>query len=155
MHVVIREFEGHILNYIGDSIMVVFGAPQKLSNHENQAIKWSLEMKKQLKELNTQLDKNKLSRYWKNHGIDSITMRLGIHTGSVIAGNIGSTEMLQFSTIGDTVNVASRLEQANEEFKTEISFSHEIYTALEEHLFEKSSLSGEITLKGRATRTKV
>ena len=155
MHVVIRRFEGHILNYIGDSIMVVFGAPQKLSNHENQAIKCSLEMRKQLKELNTQWDKNKLSRYWKNHGIDSIKMRMGIHTGSVIAGNIGSPEMLQYSTIGDTVNVASRLEQANKEFNTEISFSHEIYTALEQQLFEKSNLSGEITLKGRATQTKV
>ena len=155
MHVVIREFEGHILNYIGDSIMVVFGAPQKLSNHENQAIKCSLEMKNQLKELNTQWDNNKLSRYWKNHGIDSIKMRIGIHTGSVIAGNIGSPEMIQYSTIGDTVNVASRLEQANKKFNTEISFSHEIYTALEEQLFEKSNLSGEITLKGRATQTKV
>tara|TARA_B000000532_G_C18848079_1_gene398193 strand:+ start:47 stop:1210 length:1164 start_codon:yes stop_codon:yes gene_type:complete len=155
MHEVIREFEGHILNYIGDSIMVVFGAPQKLNNHENQAVECSIKMKKQLKELNTQWDNNKLSRYWKNHGIDSIKMRIGIHTGSVIAGNIGSPEMLQYSTIGDTVNVASRLEQANKEFNTEISFSHEIYTALEEQLFEKSNLSGEITLKGRAVPTKV
>ena len=91
----------------------------------------------------------------KNHGIESIEARTGIHTGSVIAGNIGSPEMLQYSTIGDTVNVASRLEQANKEFNTEISFSHEIYTALEEQLFEKSNLSGEITLKGRAVPTKV
>tara|TARA_X000001036_G_scaffold436147_1_gene478727 strand:- start:440 stop:1747 length:1308 start_codon:yes stop_codon:yes gene_type:complete len=155
MHEVIREFEGHILNYIGDSIMVVFGAPQKLNNHENKAVECSLKMKNQLKELNTQWDNNKLSRYWKNHGIDSIKMRTGIHTGSVIAGNIGSPEMIQYSTIGDTVNVASRLEQANKKFNTEISFSHEIYTALEEQLFEKSNLSGEITLKGRATPTKV
>jgi len=106
-------------------------------------------------ELNSQWDENKLSTYWKNHGINTITMRTGIHTGSVIAGNIGSPEMLQYSTIGDTVNVASRIEQANKEFNTEISFSQEIYTALEEKLFGESKLSGEITLKGRTKPTKV
>ena len=112
MHEVIKEFDGHILNYIGDSIMVVFGAPEKLKNHENQAVNCSLKMKEKLKELNKKWDENETSRYWKNHGIDLITMRMGIHTGSVIAGNLGSTEMLQYSTIGDTVNVAARLEQS-------------------------------------------
>ena len=129
--------------------MVVFGAPQKLKDHENQAVN-CVKDEKAIRELN-QWEK-KLSRYWKNHGIND--MRTGIHTGSVIAGNIGSPEMLQYSTIGDTVNVASRIEQANKEFNTEISFSHEIYTALEEKLFGKSKLSGEITLKGRTKPTK-
>jgi len=155
MHEVIKEFNGHILNYIGDSIMVVFGAPEKLKNHENQAVKCSLKMKEKLKELNQKWDENETSRYWKNHDIDSITMRIGIHTGSVIAGNLGSQEMLQYSTIGDTVNVSARLEQANKDFNTEISFSHEIYTALTKDLYSQSSLSGEITLKGRMAPTKV
>jgi adenylate cyclase len=82
-------------------------------------------------------------------------MRIGIHTGTVIAGNVGSQEMMQYSTIGDTVNVAARLEQANKDFKTEISFSHEIYTALTKDLHAQAKLSGEITLKGRAVKTKV
>tara|TARA_B100001027_G_scaffold40696_1_gene25836 strand:+ start:165 stop:1475 length:1311 start_codon:yes stop_codon:yes gene_type:complete len=155
MHDVIKEFNGHILNYIGDSIMVVFGAPEKLKNHENKAVKCSLKMKEKLKELNRKWDEDETSRYWKNHNIDSITMRIGIHTGSVIAGNLGSQEMLQYSTIGDTVNVSARLEQANKDFNTEISFSHEIYTALTKELYDQSNLSGEITLKGRTTPTKV
>ena len=155
MHEVIKEFNGHILNYIGDSIMVVFGAPEKLKNHENQAVKCSLKMKEKLKELNHKWDEDETSRYWKNHDIESITMRIGIHTGSVIAGNLGSQEMLQYSAIGDTVNVSARLEQANKDFSTEISFSHEIYTALTKELYDQSSLSGEITLKGRTTPTKV
>ena len=155
MHEVIKEFNGHILNYIGDSIMVVFGAPEKLKNHENQAVKCSLKMKEKLIELNQKWDEDETSRYWKNHDIESITMRIGIHTGSVIAGNLGSQEMLQYSTIGDTVNVSARLEQANKDFNTEISFSHEIYTALTKELYDQSSLSGEITLKGRTTPTKV
>ena len=155
MHLVIKEYGGHILNYIGDSIMVVFGAPEKLKNHENQAVKCALKMKEKLNELNQEWDDNETSRYWKNHGIDSITMRTGVHTGSVIAGNVGSQEMLQYSTIGDTVNVAYRLEQANKEYNTDISFSHEIYTALTKELYDKAKLSGEIKLKGRGSSTKV
>ena len=63
--------------------------------------------------------------------------------------------MLQYTTIGDTVNVAARLEQANKEYGTDISFSSEIYTALTKELYEKAKLSGEIKLKGRGTSTKV
>ena len=129
MHEQIESFGGHILYYIGDSIMVVFGAPEKIKNHEDQAVRCAIKMNERLKKLNHEWDNNETSRYWKNHGIDSITMRTGIHTGGVIAGNVGSKEMLQYSTIGDTVNVASRLEQANKEFNTDISFSHEIYTS--------------------------
>jgi adenylate cyclase len=63
--------------------------------------------------------------------------------------------MLQYTTIGDTVNVAARLEQANKEYGTDISFSSEIHTALTKELYEKAKLSGEIMLKGRGTSTKV
>ena len=155
MHEAIKEFNGHTLNYIGDSVMVVFGAPVKLKGHENQAILCSLKMKDNLKKLNQEWDNKETSRYWKNHNIDLITMRIGVHTGTVIAGNVGSKEMMQYSTIGDTVNVAARLEQANKEFNTEISFSHEIYTALTKDLHNQAKLSGEITLKGRGAKTKV
>ncbi len=155
MHKVIREFNGQILNYIGDSIMVVFGAPNKVKGHENKAIECAIKMREKLKELNQSWDENDTSRYWKNHGIDSIKMRIGVHTGSVIAGNVGSVDMIQYSTIGDTVNVAARLERANKEFGTNILFGDEVYTSLTKKLHSQSTLSGEITLKGRAKPTKV
>ena len=155
MHDAIKEFDGHTLNYIGDSVMVVFGAPEKLNGHENQAVMCALSMREKLIELNQEWDNNDTSRYWKNHGIESIKMRIGMHAGSVIAGNVGSNELLQYSTIGDAVNVAARLEQANKEYKTDISFSHEIYTALTKELHDKAELSGEIKLKGRGSSTKV
>ena len=155
MHKVIRQFNGQILNYIGDSIMVVFGAPNKVEGHENKAIECAIKMREKLKELNQSWDENDTSRYWKNHGINSINMRIGIHTGSVIAGNVGSVDMIQYSTIGDTVNVAARLERANKEFGTNILFGDEVYTSLTKKLHSQSTLSGEITLKGRAKPTKV
>ena len=155
MHKVIREFNGQILNYIGDSIMVVFGAPNKLKGHENKAIECAIMMREKLDDLNQSWDENDTSRYWKNHGIQSIKMRIGVHTGSVIAGNVGSVDMIQYSTIGDTVNVAARLERANKDFGTNILFGHEVYTSLTKKLHSQSTLSGEVTLKGRAKPTKV
>ena len=154
MHDVIEKHNGQIINYIGDSVMVVFGAPQKLEDHEIISVKCAIEMREKLSELNARWDEIEFSRYWKNHGIDGITARTGIHTGSVIAGNIGSDRMLQYSTIGDTVNVASRLEQRNKEFGTSILFSQKIYTSLTKDLYDKSEYQGEISLKGRDTKTK-
>ena len=154
MHDVIEKHNGQIINYIGDSVMVVFGAPRKLEDHELLSVRCAIEMREKLNELNQKWDANEFSRYWKNHGIDSITARTGIHTGSVIAGNIGSNRMLQYSTIGDTVNVASRLEQRNKEFSTDILFSHEIYTSLTKDLYNQAKYQGEISLKGRDTKTR-
>jgi adenylate cyclase len=154
MHDVIEKYNGQIINYIGDSVMVVFGAPQKLEDHEILSVYCAIEMREKLNELNQRWDESEFSRYWKNHGIDAITARTGIHTGSVIAGNIGSDRMLQYSTIGDTVNVASRLEQRNKEFSTDILFSHEIYSSLTKDLYDKAKYQGEINLKGRDTKTR-
>lgn len=155
MHDVIEKHNGQILNYIGDSVMVVFGAPEKLEDHELLSVRCAIGMREQLNKLNQKWDENEFSRYWKNHEIDVITARTGIHTGSVIAGNIGSDRMLQYSTIGDTVNVASRLEQRNKEFSTNILFSHEIYTSLTKDLYNNAQYQGKINLKGRDNKTKV
>jgi len=155
MHNIIEEHNGHIVNYIGDSVMVVYGAPKKVEDHELLAVSSAIRMRERLNEMNEKWDNSEFSRYWKNNGINQIEARTGIHTGSVIVGNIGSNRMLQYSTIGDTVNVAARLEQANKDFQTEILFSHEIYTTLTKQLYSQAKLSGEITLKGRSTPTKV
>ena len=155
MHDVIEKHNGQIINYIGDSVMVVFGAPKKLEDHELLSVRCAIAMREKLSALNQKWDENQFSRYWKNHGIELITARTGIHTGSVIAGNIGSDRMLQYSTIGDTVNVASRLEQRNKEFSTDILLSHEIYTSLTKDLYDIAEYQGEISLKGRDTKTKV
>ena len=154
MHDVIEKFNGQIINYIGDCVMVVFGAPKKLEDHEILSVRCAIEMREKLNELNKFWDNSEFSRYWKNHGINKISARTGIHTGSVTAGNIGSNRMLQYSTIGDTVNVASRLEQNNKDFSTDILFSHEIYSSLTKDLYDQAKYQGEINLKGRNAKTK-
>ncbi len=155
MHDVIEKHGGQILNYIGDAIMVVFGAPNQLEDHEVKALECAIEMREALDRLNKDWDEREASRYWKNHGIERIIVRTGIHTGSVIAGNIGSERMLQYSTIGDVVNVAARLEQANKEFDTNICFSEEIFINLTKSLHDKANFVGEIKLKGRNAPSKV
>ena len=92
MHDVIEQHGGHILNYIGDCIMVVFGAPEEMDNHENQAIKCAMEMREKLVEMNLKWDESELSRYWSNHGIEKIIARTGVHTGSIIAGTLAASE---------------------------------------------------------------
>ena len=155
MHDVIEEYGGHIVSYIGDSVMVVFGAPKKVEDHELQAVRCAIGMRDKLKEMNKKWDDDEFSRYWKNNDINEIQARTGIHTGSVIAGNIGSERMLQYSTIGDVVNVAARLEQANKEFDTGILISQEIYTTLTKDLHSLCEFKNEINLKGRDTPMKV
>ena len=155
MHDVIEKHGGQILNYIGDAIMVVFGAPNQLEDHEVKALECAIEMREALDRLNKDWDEREASRYWKNHGIERIIVRTGIHTGSVIAGNIGSERMLQYSTIGDVVNVAARLEQANKEFDTNICISEEIFINLTKNLHDKANFVGEIKLKGRNAPSKV
>ena len=155
MHDVIEEHNGYIVSYIGDSVMVAYGAPKKVEDHELLAVKSAIGMRDKLKEMNTKWDKTEFSRYWKNNGIKEIKARTGIHTGSVIAGNIGSERMLQYSTIGDVVNVAARLEQANKELNSSILISQEIYTTLTKDLHSLCDFKKEMNLKGRDTLTKV
>ena len=155
MHKVIKKYNGVILNYIGDSIMVIYGAPNNIKNHEISALKAAIEMKSELKELNESWNKNEFSRYWKNIGIDEVTCRTGLHCGNLIIGNMGSDDLLQYSAIGDVVNIAARLETVNKEFSTEIAISEEIYATLTDEFINKAKLEGEINLKGRSQKTNV
>ena len=114
MNEVIKEHQGLVLQFIGDEIEAVFGAPVFRSGHPDAAVLAALAMCERLDELNRDL---------KQEGRAPLAHRIGIHTGPAVAANIGSPERLAYSLVGDTVNLAARLEGLNKTFDTKILLS--------------------------------
>ncbi len=98
---IIFENHGTIDKFIGDSIMAIFGAPLFNPQSAQDAVKSSFDIIKKLEEL---------KKKWELEGKPSFDIRLGINTGEVIAGNIGSPERMDYTVIGDNVNLAARLQ---------------------------------------------
>lgn len=96
----IKENRGLVLQYVGDEIEAVFGAPISYDDHTDMAVEAALLMRSRLISLNQSLEKKGFSPF--QHGI-------GIHTGAVLAGNIGSNDRISYALVGDTVNLASRI----------------------------------------------
>jgi adenylate cyclase len=110
----VRESNGLVLQYIGDEIEAVFGAPLPREDHPRMAAQASLEMRRRLADLNQDLTRR---------GYPILSHGIGIHTGEVLAANIGSPERLSYALVGDTVNLASRLQGLTKDFDTDIILS--------------------------------
>ena len=98
---IIFEYEGTLDKFIGDAIMAVFGAPVRHKDDPLRAVKTAIAMQKALAELNEERDRR---------GAEAIYMGVGISTGDVVAGNIGSEKRMEYSVIGDHVNLAARIQ---------------------------------------------
>ena len=101
----------YIDKYIGDAVMAVFGAPQSLPDHAAAACEGALAAQRVLASLNP--------RFERDYGC-TLRMRIGINSGDMIVGNMGSVRKRNYTVLGDAVNLASRLEAANKEFGTSI-----------------------------------
>ncbi len=97
------KFDGTLDKFIGDCVMAVFGAPMHLENPSLNAVKCAIDIQKAVNELNLQR---------RSRGLDSINVGIGINTGTAVVGNIGSSQRLDYTVIGDNVNLASRLQSA-------------------------------------------
>ncbi len=107
----VLEHKGVLDKYIGDAIMAFWGAPIDDPDQVDHALQASVTMLKKLEELNAEFAKE---------GKDPINIGIGLYTGPAVVGNMGSELRLNYTVMGDTVNVASRLEGLNKEYKTKI-----------------------------------
>lgn len=131
--------KGVLDKYIGDAIMAFWGAPIDDQNQADNALLASLTMLKKLKKLNQELVKE---------GSEPINIGIGLYTGPAVVGNIGSETRLNYTAMGDTVNVASRLEGLNKEYKTSIIVGQSVKEAAKA-TYQWRSL-GSAQVKGRA-----
>jgi len=135
--VVIKE-DGVVDKYIGDAIMAVFGAPVTKPDDPLHAVRAAIGMRKALVELNKKLTAR---------GVPELKTGIGVHTGEVVAGNIGSEKRMEYTVIGDAVNLASRLETATKELGAPILISDDTYQLVKDKI--EARAVKEITVKGR------
>ena len=119
MVAVVERYDGTVDKYIGDALMVLFGAPIAKPDDPDRAVLAAFAMREELARLNEEL------RAASARGFSPVRFGIGIHTGDVVAGSIGSTNRLEYTVIGDAVNLASRIEGLTKLFKTDILISAE------------------------------
>jgi len=137
---IIFEYEGTLDKYIGDALMAVFGAPMEQEGDAERAIRASLKMRMELVAL---MEKESADKQF--------NVRIGINTGRVVAGNIGSPKRMDYTVIGDAVNVASRLESIGE--PNQILIGEDTYKAVK-GMFNINKV-GAKKVKGKKTEVMV
>jgi adenylate cyclase len=125
--------------FIGDGIMAIFGAPVDDPDSARHAIEAAHDMVLELAEVNRRLAAR---------GSQPIAIGIGLHSGEALVGNIGSAQKMEYTAIGDVVNVASRIEGRTKEHKASILISGETLRAAGEGISAK--YIGKELLKGRA-----
>jgi adenylate cyclase len=136
---------GHLNKFMGDGLMALFGALREDEFQEAHAVQASLDMRSALKQLQ---EKWATSESRAREAMASLRIGIGINTGLAIVGNIGSKQRMEFTAIGDSINLAARLEQATPARGVDILVSEYTYVATRSRFpFEPA---GEISLKGKS-----
>jgi len=115
---IILKYEGTVDKYYGDAIIAFFGAPITLEDHASRTCLAAIDMQKRLAELR---------EGWKKEGKHELFMRTGINTGQMVVGNMGSTNRMDYTMMGDSVNLAARLEGVNKQYQTSTMISQFTY----------------------------
>lgn len=141
---IVFKYGGTVDKYIGDAIMALYGAPFDQPNHAEQAVRTALEFQERVKVL---------SERWEARCGARLRNGVGINTGEAVVGTIGSQQRLEYTAIGDTVNLASRLEGLTKDFLAPIVVSQSTYEEVK-HLFYSRYL-GEVKVKGKEIPVKI
>ncbi|MEN9672819.1 MAG: hypothetical protein RL553_1084 [Planctomycetota bacterium] len=136
---IIQALDGTVDKYIGDSVMAFWNAPEDCENHELKACQAALACQEQMVLFNETK---------KAEGLPHLKMRIGISTGTVFVGNIGSDDRLNYTVVGDTVNLASRLEGTNKTYKTWILISDKTQIRIREQILTRPV--DKVAVKGKA-----
>ncbi|NEO24860.1 adenylate/guanylate cyclase domain-containing protein, partial [Moorena sp. SIO4A5] len=134
----IFEYKGTLDKYIGDAIMAVFGSPLPQEDHAWRAVQTALEMRQRLKEFNQQREEANRK---------PLKIGIGINSDSVISGNMGSTKRMEFTSIGDGVNLGARLETASKQYGCDILISENTYRACFDQIWAREL--DKVIVKGK------
>jgi adenylate cyclase len=135
---IVFKHKGTLDKFVGDMVMALFGAPLDDVDHAEHAVDAAIEMIVEL---------NRLNEQWTAKGRPALDIGIGISTGPMIAGNIGSEAIMSYTVIGDTVNLGSRLESLNKQYNTRIIISDATLAALPDRYIFRPL--GDVVVKGK------
>ncbi len=144
MEPIITKYNGVINKFIGDAVMAIFGEPIQDINHARNAVKCAYEMLKKVEYLREK---------WLFEGKPKIEIGVGINTGEVFIGNIGTETRMEYTVIGDTVNLASRIESYNKVYKTNLLVSSSTYAHIAD-IADVIKIS-EVQIRGKAKKMNI
>ncbi|CAN5751430.1 adenylate/guanylate cyclase domain-containing protein [soil metagenome] len=139
---VVNEHGGIVNKFLGDGFMAIFGAPLELPNNSRAALHCALDILDRVRTLNTEPD------------FPLTKLGIGIHTGPTITGSVGSSQRQEYTLLGETVNLAARIEQATKEYSAQLLISEE--TLSEASMAELNPIEiGDILLRGQVQSIKL
>lgn len=141
---VLFRHHGTLDKFVGDQVMGLFGAPVDDPDHADHAVAAAVDMVATLERLN---------EGWRARGLPTLDIGIGVSSGEMIAGNIGSATVMSYTVIGDAVNLGARLESLNKTYGTRILISGDTHRRLSRPVVTR--LLGDVTVKGKTSSVPV